>query len=116
MKPAEEYIINQPEVYQEIIFYLCDVVQQIVPEAQLLYKWKLPFFYIGKMPLCYINVVPKKKYVDLGFFYGKHLQLHPEFLTVEGRTLVKSLRYFGMDTIPDEVLRDLLKEAAVISS
>lgn len=114
MKPAEEYIINQQEEYQEIIFYLCDVVRQLVPQAELLYKWKLPFFYIGKRPLCYINVVPKKKYVDLGFFYGKALQLHPDFLTVEGRTLVKSLRYYKLDTIPDAVLRDLLLEAAAL--
>ena len=111
MKPAEEYIVNQPEVYQEIIFYICDVVQQTVPDAQLLFKWKLPFFYIGKTPLCYINVVTRKKYVDLGFFNGKKLQSYPNFLTVEGRTQVKSLRYYKLDTIPDVVLRELLQEA-----
>jgi hypothetical protein len=111
MKPAEIYILNQPTAYQDIIFYVCSVIEQEVSDVEMLYKWKIPFYYRGKKPFCYINVSQKKKYVDVGFFYGNKISNNQEYLTVENRTQIKSLRYFQLDTIPDAVLRAIIQEA-----
>jgi hypothetical protein len=115
MKPAEVYILNQPKEYQDIIYYVCSVVEQIDPESILLYKWKIPFYYIDKKPFCYINVSQKKKFVDVAFFYGNKISNNQEYLTTENRTQIKSLRYFNLDSIPDNVLREILMEAVAFS-
>lgn len=111
MKPAEEYILNQPQQYKEIIYYVCSVIEQEFPETEMLFKWKIPFYYLDKKPFCYINVSHKKKFVDIAFFYGNQLKNNLEFLISENRTQIKSLRYFDLDTIPDNVLRDIINEA-----
>ncbi|WP_310556550.1 DUF1801 domain-containing protein [Flavobacterium sp.] len=111
MKPAQEYIFNQPKHYQEIIYYVCSVMEQEFPEAEMLFKWNIPFYYLGKKPFCYINASHKKKFVDIAFFYGNQIKNHQEFLTSENRTQIKSLRYFELDTIPDKVLREVIHEA-----
>jgi hypothetical protein len=81
----------------------------------MLYKWKIPFYYIGKKPFCYINVSLKKKFVDVAFFYGIKISSHQEYLTTENRTQIKSLRYYNQDTIPDNVLREILIEVVAFS-
>jgi hypothetical protein len=111
MKPAEEYILNQPQEYQEIIYYVCAVIEREEPRLQMLFKWKIPFYYLGKKPFCYINVSHKKKFVDMAFFYGNRLTKHQEFLTSEKRTQIKSLRYYNLETIPDKVLKNVISEA-----
>jgi hypothetical protein len=111
MKPAEIYILNQPQEYQEIIYYVCSVIEQEAPEAVMLFKWKIPFYYIGKKPFCFINVSLKKKYVDIGFFYGNKISKNQAHLTSDNRTQVKSLRYFQLNTIPDKILRAVIQEA-----
>ncbi len=110
MKPAEIYILNQKEEHQVILYYLIDTVQQFFPEAVLLYKWKLPFFYIEKKPLIYFNVVPKKNYVDLGIFYGNQLENNLEYFVDKGHKLVRLLRYNNLDSIPHQVLLSVLQE------
>lgn len=111
MKPADLYILNQPKDYQEIIHYVCGVIEQEFPEVELLFKWNIPFYYVEKKPFCYINVSQKKKFVDVAFFYGKDLIKHDTYLNSEGRTQIKSLRYFEIDTIPDFILRQIIQEA-----
>jgi hypothetical protein len=110
MKPAEAYILNQKPEYQEILYYLIDTVQHIFPEAELLYKWKIPFFYIEKKPLIYFNVVEKKKHVDLGIFYGNKLQQNLEYFVNENHKLVKLLRYKELNSISHEILLQVLNE------
>jgi hypothetical protein len=114
MKPAEIYILNQSQEYQDIIFYICSVIEQEVGEAQMLYKWKIPFYYVDKKPFCYLNVNRKKQYVDLGFFYGFKISNNLEYLTVENRIQIKSLRYFKIDSIPDAILRAVIQEAKTV--
>jgi len=110
MKPAEEYIIRQLPEYQEILFYLTGVVEQEFPNVDLLYKWKLPFFYFNGKPVIYFNVNAKKKYVDVGFFYGSKMKQNMHYFIVENRTVVKLLRYYKLDTIPDFILREAIRE------
>lgn len=114
MKPAELYILNQPKHYQDIIFYVCDVIELEFPEVVMLFKWNIPVYYVGKKPFCYINASHKKKFVDVAFFYGNQLTNHINYLNSEGRTQIKSLRYFDLETIPDKVLREVIQEAMLL--
>lgn len=114
MKPAELYILNQPQQYQQIIYYVCSVIEQEFTEVEMLFKWNIPFYYIVKKPFCYLNVSHKKKFVDVAFFYGNQIAIHENYLNAEGRTQIKSLRYFDLDTIPDQVLREVIQEAKLI--
>lgn len=45
MNPAEDYIYNQPEVYRAILMHLQVVIEQTIPEIELKYKWRIPFYY-----------------------------------------------------------------------
>ena len=63
MKPAEDYILKQPEPYRSILLHLQLVIEQTLPEVELKYKWRLPCYYIGKRPICYMN--KSKDYVGI---------------------------------------------------
>ena len=76
MNPAENYILNQPEPYRSILFHLQVVIESTLPEVELLYKYKIPFYYINKKPFCYLNASHKKQFVDLGFWKGNKIQIH----------------------------------------
>jgi hypothetical protein len=110
MKPAEEYILNQTEPYRSILLHVQAVVELSIPELQLLYKYKIPFFYYGKKPFLYLNASHKKQFVDVAFFKGYQLTLHQDKLIGEGRTLVKSLHYTSLEEIDNQVITDLLFE------
>lgn len=108
MNPAENYILKQPEPYQSILLQLQILIETTVPKAELLYKWKLPFYYYEGKPFCYLNVT--KGYVDLGFWGGKHLSEFDHHLVSENRKVMKSLRYFSVDEIDGEILIRILQK------
>ncbi len=110
MKPAEEYILLQPEPYRSVLLHLQAVIELALPELQLLYKYKIPFYYLGKKPFLYLNASHKKQFVDVAFFRGYDLTLHQDQLKGEGRTQVKSLQYKSLAEIDNTVLVDLLHE------
>lgn len=110
MKPAEEYILNQPEFFREIILNLQIIIEKELPESVLLFKWKLPYYYVNGEPFCFLNASHKGKYVDLAFNKGYQLQQHLELLVGEKRNTFKSLRYFSLEEIDHDILVDLLKE------
>ncbi|MAO09044.1 MAG: 2-dehydro-3-deoxyphosphooctonate aldolase [Alteromonas sp.] len=110
MNPAESYILNQPEPYRSILLHLQAIIEKAIPEAELLYKWRLPFYYLnGKQAFCYMNF--SKKYVDLVFWHGAHLTRHTEHLVSDGRKHMKSLRYNHLEDINDQILIEVLLEA-----
>ncbi|MCH9661152.1 MAG: DUF1801 domain-containing protein [Bacteroidetes bacterium] len=110
MNPAEAYIINSEEPFKTILLQLQVLIETTIPEAQLLYKWRIPFYYLnGKQGFVFLNQT--KNYVDVGFWHGAHLNLHPEHLVTDGRKHMKSLRYFTQEEIDEKVLIDLLLEA-----
>jgi hypothetical protein len=109
MKPAEAYILKQAEPFRAILLHLQLVVEASIPNAVLLFKWGLPFYYIdGKQPFCYLNCT--KGYVDLVLWHGTHLTQHLELL-VGGRKHFKSLRYTSLEAIDEEKVIDILQEA-----
>ena len=109
MKLAEEYIFNQPEPFKSILFQLQIIIENTLPEVVLLCKWRVPFYYIDKSPICYLNVT--KGYVDVVFWGAQYFTEHLEKLESDKRKYVKSLRYRSIEDIDQQVLECLLKQA-----
>ena len=114
MKPSEEYILRQSTEFQEIIFYVCDVIEQEFPGVELLFKWGIPYFYYKKKPFIYIATNKSKGFVDIGFAKGYELKVHQDILIGENRNTIKSLRYFKIDSVKDAVLREVIQEAKLL--
>jgi len=110
MKPVEEYILNQPEPYRSIIFNLQILIENQIPDLELLYKWKIPFYYYKGKPFCFINVSHKRKYVDLGIVKGFEIKIHNENLISENRSSMKSLRYYSLEEIDNKILIEIIQE------
>lgn len=110
MKPAEQYILNQPEYFQAIMLHLCAVIEQVAPESELLFKWKLPFYYYHKKPFCYLNPIKKDKAIDLCFMKGHLLKKHTNLMISDNRKIVTSLRYNDLNTIDNTILKEVLLE------
>jgi hypothetical protein len=111
MKPAEAYILNQPEPFKSILMHLQILIENTFPEVDLKFKWKIPFYYFNDTPFCYLNASKKKGYVDVAFWVSAHLTTYNELLVSENRKVVKSLRYYTLEDINEEVLRTVLTEA-----
>jgi hypothetical protein len=111
MKPAEDYILNQPEPFKSILLHLQILIEGAFPEIVLRYKWRIPVYYLEDKPFCYLNASHKKKYVDVCFWASAHLTKYTEFLVTENRKVVKSLRYFKLKDINEKVLISVLLEA-----
>ncbi|MEM9362031.1 MAG: DUF1801 domain-containing protein [Bacteroidota bacterium] len=112
MNPAEEYILSQEEPYRSILLHLKAVIELAIPNVDMKYKWKIPCFYEGKHPICYLNASYKGSYVDIAFWNSAHLTKHIELMFSEKRKVVKSFRYRSLEEINDTVLIDVLKEAS----
>jgi len=76
----------------------------------LLYKYKIPFYYVDGKPFCYLNVA-KKGYVDVGFWNAAHISVHLEHMTTADRKVMKSLRYKSEDDLDDTILIEVLLDA-----
>ena len=110
MNPAEEYIYNQPEPYRSILMHVQVIIAHTIPEVELKYKWRIPCFYVGKRPICYLNASHKKEFVDVAFWQSTYITKYTEHLVSEKRKVVKSLRYKTLEDINDTVLIAILKE------
>ena len=110
MNPAEEYIVSREEPYRSILLHLKAVIETIIPEVQMKYKWGIPCFYSGKHPICYLNASYKGKYVDIAFWNSAHLTKHVALMYAENRKVVKSFRYVSLEEINDTILIEVLQE------
>jgi len=110
VNPAENYILNQPEPYCSILLNLQIIIENTIPEVELLYKYKIPFYYIHKKPFCYLNASHKKEFVDLGICRGKQIKIHEDYLVTENRKKMVSLRYKNLEDIDEKVLLEVLKK------
>jgi hypothetical protein len=111
LKPADLYLLNQPDKYRDILLHIVSVIENTIPEVTLEYKWTVPYFYYKKKPLCYLNASHKHHFVDIGFAKGFQLKQNQQHLVADnGRNTVKSLRYYSLDEVDNEVLISVLKE------
>ncbi len=111
MKPTEEFILRQPQPYQAMILHVLAVVEQELPQSELLFKWGIPYVYFKNKPFCYFAPNHKKGFLDVGFAKGFELKRNQEVLVDEKRNTVKSLRYFSIETIDHILLIDVISEA-----
>ncbi len=109
MNPAEEYILKQQEPFKSILLHLQVIVETTLPDVELLFKWRVPFYYEGQHPVCYLNVT--KGYVDVGFWGAQYFTKHLDKLESDKRKYVKSLRYRTIEEIDDQVLIEVLEQA-----
>lgn len=114
MKPTEAYILRQSPQFQEIIYYVIAVIEQEMNSTELLFKWGIPYFYYQKKPFIYIAPNKSKGFVDIGFAKGFQLKLHQNVLVGENRNTVKSLRYYKVDSVDDNVFREVIQEAKLL--
>lgn len=112
MKPSEEYIYKQPQKYQDIMLCVWDTIRNNIPDTELLYKWGIPYVYYKKKPFVYLAPNHKKGFVDVGFAKGFQLTQNLDKLIDENRNTVKSLRYFSLEEIENDVLIAVLEEAS----
>ena len=109
MKPAEEYILNQQEPFRSMLLHIQVIIETTLPEVELLFKWKVPFYYIKKTPICYLNVT--KGYVDVGFWGAQYFTKFVEKLEPDKRKYVKSFRYRRPEEIEETVFIEILRQA-----
>jgi len=112
MNPAEQYILNQPEYFRAILLHLQILVAHTLPEIELKYKYKIPFYYLKGKPFCYFNASHKKQFVDVGFVKGPQIKIHQEHQITEKRKKMMSLRYTSLVAIYNNVFIDVLKAAS----
>ena len=113
MKPAEVYIVSQDEPFRSILMHLQATIEHTLPDSELKYKWRIPCYYMGKRPLCYLNKT--KDYVDVGFWLSAHLSKKWDaYLVSENRKIVKSLRYRSLEDIDTKILVSLLNEVKTL--
>lgn len=112
MKPAEEYILKQPEPFKSILLHLQLLIENNCTDVELKYKWKMPMYYVNGHQLCYLNASHKKGFVDVGFWAKGILQDFETYLVSEGRTVVKSLRYTSVEDIDEEIFLQVVEEVA----
>jgi hypothetical protein len=108
VKPAEAYILKQSEPYKSILMHLQILIEHTFPDIELKYKWRLPCYYFGSRPLCYLN--QSKDYVDVGFWHSAHLTKYTEHMVSENRKVVRSMRYKKLEDINDDLFILILKE------
>ena len=93
------------------MLHIVSVIENTIPEVTLEYKWTVPYFYYKKKPFCYLNASHKHHFVDVGFAKGFQLKQNQQYLVADnGRNTVKSLRYYSLDEVDNEVLISVLKE------
>ncbi|WP_442845331.1 DUF1801 domain-containing protein [Leeuwenhoekiella sp. H156] len=113
MNPAENYILSQPEPFRSILLELQVIIEHTAPEAQLLYKWHLPFYYLNGKMFCFLNF--RKRFVDLSFVYGTDLDDPDNHLIAgENRKRLRSLRYHKVEDIDAELVIVFLKQLRAI--
>lgn len=114
MKPTEAYILSQPEKYQAMILHVISVVEHELGTCELLFKWGIPYLYYKKKPFCYLAPNHKKGFLDVGFAKGFELKRNQEVLIDENRNTVKSLRFFSIEEIDNQILIDVVSEAKLL--
>jgi len=109
MNPAENYILLKPEPYKSLLLDLQVLIEHTVPEAVLLYKWHLPFYYLNGKMFCFLNF--RKTFVELSFPKGILLDDPNNQLTAgENRKNLRSLRYYNVEDIDTEIVIGFLKQ------
>lgn len=113
MKPVDEYFFNQKEPYQSIMLYVRSIILNTLPEVEEKYRYRIPFYNVGKKPMIYLNILKGKDYVDVAFVQG--ILLEKQFPILKNDNKRKQVRSIQLKTIEDldhENFVELLHEAS----
>jgi len=114
MNPAETYILKQEEPYKSILLQLQAIIEAVLPNAELLYKWQIPFYYNNGIPICFLN--QSKDYVDFAFWHFEKLEKYTEHFIDANRKSIRSIRLRSVEDINDEVIVYVLKKQLEINT
>ena len=114
MNPAAAYILKQEEPFKSILLQLQAIIEAILPQPELLYKYRIPFYYNSGLPICYLN--QSKNYVDLAFWHREQLTEYTEYYETSNRKAVASIRYKSVNDINDEVVLYVLQKQLEINT
>lgn len=114
MNPAEEYILKQTEPYKSILLQLQVIIEAVIPNSKMLYKWRIPFFYNNDIPICFLN--QSKDYVDLAFWHFESMDSYTECFVAGTRKSVRSLRYKSISDIDDTIIIYVLKKQLEVNT
>jgi len=114
VNPAETYILKQEEPYKSILLQLQTIIEAVLPNAELLYKWRIPFYYNEGIPICFLN--QSKDYVDFAFWHFEKLEKYTEHFIDANRKSIRSLRFKSVEDINDEVIVYVLQEQLEINT
>ena len=113
MKPAEAYILSKPEPFKSVLLELQVLIAHTAPEAELLHKWNLPFYYLNGKMFCFLNF--RKRFVDLSFVYGTDLKdPNGHLIAGDGSKRLRSLRSNRVEDIDAEVIIYFLEQLKLI--
>ena len=111
MKQVEDFIYQQPESQQIIMFYLHELMTQTLNLTAKI-RYQIPFYY-NKSWICYLN--PQKKGgVELAFTRGNELSNEQGLLDFKGRKQVASVNFEKRADIDEHTLREVLMEAILL--
>ncbi|NRB84825.1 MAG: DUF1801 domain-containing protein [Winogradskyella sp.] len=114
MNPAETYILKQEEPYKSILMQLQTIIEAVAPDAKLLYKWKIPFYYNNGIPLCFLN--QSKDYVDFAFWHYDKMDKYVDQFIDANRKSIRSLRFKTVEDINDEIVVYVLQKQVEINT
>ncbi len=112
MNPAEQYIYNQKEPYQSIMFYVRSVILKTLPEVEEKFNYRIPFYLHHKKPMCYFNILKGTNYVDVAFVQGIYLESKfPVLKDDNNRKQVRSIQVKSLEGFDEFMFVELLKDA-----
>ena len=114
MNPAETYILRQEEPFKSILMQLQTIIEAVAPDAELLYKWKIPFYYNNGIPLCFLN--QSKDYVDFAFWHYDKMNRYVDQFIDANRKSIRSLRFKTVEDINDEIVVYVLQKQLEINT
>jgi len=114
LNPAETYILRQEEPFKSILMQLQTIIEAVAPDAELLYKWKIPFYYNNGIPLCFLN--QSKDYVDFAFWHYDKMERYVDQFIDANRKSIRSLRFKTVADINDEIVVYVLQKQMEINT
>jgi len=111
MQTVQDFITSQQGIQRDVLLYL-DAMITSYPGVTSKIRYKIPFYY-PKSWICYLNPI-KHDGIELAFLRGNELSNEQGILQAHGRKQVKGLRFYALEEIPEEAVREILQEALIL--
>lgn len=109
MSSVTTFFEKQEEPNRSVFLFLKEFILNSHESIELLYKWKLPYFYFKGKPLCYLWKNKKTNEPYVSFAKGSLLE-HPALIK-ENRKVFKILPINPNQDIDTHLLQEVLEMA-----